>query len=397
VRWVPSTSADVQGYVLSIGTSSRNYNTANDVQIPLQAASAGANGTLTYTIQIDRSRDQFLAMRAYDAASFSQFSNEIRLGAVVASTAAPSSGSTSTDSTDAVVASASALRSLGSSGGTSASAAPDADAGSADAAAEEQTADSAEAFVSLDLNGADEYLATTVATPLDLSAGFSASLWGKTPIDGSGRRGLLQVACAEGASPCALELALVNGANGPAIELRVFDAASAADDVQETPAPIANDEWWHLALVLDPAAATARIYLDGELLSERTGLQLPESMFTAEHLLSLGAADSTRAAPWLGRLGHVAVFSAVLGAAEIAEISMRGHDLDLRGDAGAYQASGSLAHYWRLGGDPAAVGSDSGVAPVDFDDPYGNLDADDVVRDAPESLVSVESVASAGQ
>jgi hypothetical protein len=397
VRWIPSTSADVQGYVLSIGTSSRSYNTASDVQIPLQAASAGANGTLTYTIQIDRSRDQYLAMRAYDAASFSQFSNEIRLGAVVASTAAPSSGGTSTDSTAAMLASASALSSLGSTGGTSASAAPDADAGDADADASEQTADSTEAFVSLDLNGADEYLATTVATPLDLSAGLSASLWGKVPLDGSGRRGLFQVACAEGASPCALELSLVNGANGSAIELRVFDAASATDDVQETPAPIANDEWWHLALVLDPAAATARIYLDGELLSERTGLPLPEGLFTAQHLISLGAADSTRAAPWLGRLGHVAVFSAVLGAAEIAEISTRGHDLDLRGDAGTYQASGSLAHYWRLGGDPAAVGSDSGLAPVDFDDPYGNLDADDVVRDAPESLVSGESVASASQ
>jgi hypothetical protein len=88
---------------------------------------------------------------------------------------------------------------------------------------------------------------------------------------------------------------------------------------------------------------------------------------------------------WHGAIGHVAFFGVALGDDEVSEISLRGHTLDLRENAGAYQASAALLHYWRLGEDPNAVGYDSGSAamPIDLDDASGYIDASDIVADAP--------------
>jgi hypothetical protein len=177
----------------------------------------------------------------------------------------------------------------------------------------------------------------------------------------------------------------------------VFDATESVDDVRQTAVAITHDEWWHLGLVLDPAAASARLYFDGEFVMEHAGMSLPPGLLAAEHLLTLGAPEAGRAAPWLGRLGHAALFSTALAASEVAEISLYGHELDLRGDLGGYQSSSALTHYWRLGDDPDAVGFDSGSAPLSLDDPYGNVDGSDVVPDGPESLAPSESVASASQ
>jgi hypothetical protein len=99
----------------------------------------------------------------------------------------------------------------------------------------------------------------------------------------------------------------------------------------------------------------------------------------------LGASGSSGAGTWLGAIGHAAFFALALGDDEVAEIHQRGHTLDLRQNAGAYQANGALLHYWRLGEDANAVGYDSGSAatPIDLDDAAGYIDSADIVADAP--------------
>jgi hypothetical protein len=378
VRWMPSSSTDVTGYVLSIGTSSGSYVASMQVDIPLASASAGSGGTLTYTIQLDRSRAHYLAMRAYDGASnYSVYSNEIQVAALAASSATGTSGGSGT-----------AASATSTSGTTSALTAASATANSAsgsDADAEATlAAQMAAGSVSLDFDGSTEYLASSLAAPFDAAAGFSASLWAKAPADQAGRRALLRVASAAGTS--GVELSLVSGISGRSLELRAFDSTQALDDVQETPAPIADGEWWNLSLVVDPAQGTAQLYLDGEPLASMGATGISTALSAESYFVTLGAGDVERAAPWLGRLGHAAIWSAALGAPEIAEISLQGHALDLRVASGDYQAAEALAHYWRLGSDQAAVGFDYGLLPVDLDDAGGNLDVADVVGDAPESL-----------
>lgn len=391
VRWLPSTSPGVVSYELSLGASSGSYDANRTATIPVAQARAGSGGSLVYTIQLDRSRDQYLAMRAFDSNLFSAFSNELRVAALPGSPAAPSAVS--------APAAASALPSASSASAStsvaSASVAPsfsaESRASSRQAPQEAATVASAAALTSLDLNGEDEYLGTTRPAALDFSGGLSASLWGKVALDALPPRALLQLSRADAASPSALELYLVRGANGPAIALRILDAASSSEQVGETPVPIESDVWWHLALVLSPDATSARVYFDGELATQQTELRLPPDLLGAELLITLGAADAERAAPWRGRLGHAALFQGVLGGEEIAEISLRGHALDLRSALGQYHGASALTHYWRLGATDDAVIRDSGPLPLDFDDPYGNIDRADVASDGPESLATAES------
>lgn len=378
MRWMPSSSTDVTGYLLSIGTSSGSYVASMQVNIPLASASAGSGGTLTYTIQLDRSRAHYLAMRAYDGASnYSVYSNEIQVAALAASSATGTSGGSGTSMSSAST--SSAMSALAASSATASSASgSDSDAGGTLAA------QMAMGSVSLDFDGSTEYLASSVAAPLDAAAGFTASLWAKAPVDAAGRRALLRVASASGTS--GLELSVVSGSAGRSLELRAFDTAAALDDVQETPAPIADGEWWNLSLVVDPARGTAQLYLDGEPLASMGASGISTALAAESFFVTLGAGDVERAAPWLGRLGHAAIWDAALGAQEIAEISTLGHALDLRVASGDYRAADALAHYWRLGSDAAAVGFDYGLLPLDLDDADGNLDVADVVGDAPESL-----------
>jgi hypothetical protein len=378
VRWMPSSSTDVAGYVLSIGTSSGSYMASMQVNIPVAAASAGSGGTLTYTIQLDRSRDNYLAMRAYDGApNFSVYSNELRVAALATSAATTTSGGSGTTTSSA--SSSGTMSALTTASATANSASgSDADAGGTLAA------QMAAGSVSLDFDGSTEYLASSLAAPLDAAAGFSASLWAKAPAGEEGRRALLRMASAAGTS--GLELSVVSGPTGRSLELRAFDTAQALDDVHETLAPIADGEWWNLSLVVDPAQGTAQLYLDGEPLASMGGSGISTALSAGSYSVTLGAGDVERAAPWLGRLGHAAIWSAALGAQEIAEISLLGHTLDLRVATGDYQAAAALAHYWRLGSDQAAVGFDYGLLPLDLDDAGGNLDVADVVGDAPESL-----------
>ena len=386
MRWLASASAGIEGYRLSIGTRSGDYDPTLEVDIPLVDATVESDGSLSYDIELLDGRDHYLAMRAYDSTSFSPLSNEIE----VAATSSEEGGGATASSVGPGSTSAASLSSGsagGATGGVSAIGSAPA-SGDPDAAGGALPTVPAGTGVSLDLNGIDEYLASTLAGPLR-SDGFTASLWGRVPLDdAANRRGLLQLDCALDADACGVEISLVNDAGGPVIELRLFDPAAGLDDVVQTPAPIVADRWWHLVVAIDEPTGVARIFLDGELLILRSGLEISPALSESDYFVALGAGRVGRSDPWPGQLGHAAIWNALLGEPEIAEISMRGHELDLRTDVGDYRGASALGHYWRLGHDPAALGLDSGLAPpLDLDDPSGNVDARNIVSDAPASLV----------
>ncbi len=375
-------------YVLSVGSSTGSYLSSMEVFIPLSSVTAGANGSLRFDIQLDRGQDHYLALRAYDSTWYSPYSNEIRVAALGASlTSLVSGGATGTSSAASGSSLSRAAASLSQSGATTPldPSAPTID----------PQAGAAALSGSLDLDGATEYLASSAAAPLDAASGVSLSLWGKVPLADSGRRALLRLANGSGAGASGIELYLVNGPDGRALELRVFDAARALDAAHATPLPIEADAWWHLALVVETQARTATLYLDGEPLLTTGDLEIPGALSAGSYFVALGAADPARSQPWLGGLGHAALWNAPLEAEDIAEISLYGHALDLRSDVGEYLGADALVHYWRVGADGNAVGFDAGPAPLDLDDPYGNVDVDDVVADGPESLAPQVATASA--
>jgi cysteine-rich repeat protein len=72
VKWIPG-DADADGYRVHVGNSSGSYGTAID----FGSVTADADGIARRSIMIDETRDQYLAMDAYNAAGSSPLSNQI--------------------------------------------------------------------------------------------------------------------------------------------------------------------------------------------------------------------------------------------------------------------------------------------------------------------------------
>ena len=72
VKWIPG-DAEADGYRVHVGNSSGSY----QVTIDFGAVTPGSDGVARRTIQIDETRDQYLAMDAYNTAGFSSLSNQI--------------------------------------------------------------------------------------------------------------------------------------------------------------------------------------------------------------------------------------------------------------------------------------------------------------------------------
>jgi hypothetical protein len=83
----PSPSANAVGYTLHIGQSPGEYDVDFDLGNP---GTSEAGATIHYSLELDDASDLFVALAAYDAAgSSSEFSNEVRVSAVVPPPPAP--------------------------------------------------------------------------------------------------------------------------------------------------------------------------------------------------------------------------------------------------------------------------------------------------------------------
>lgn len=380
VRWQQPAGASPDGYVLSLGTQPGNYDPSREIQFSASSARTRADGTLTYDIQLDRSRDQFLRLRAYNAGGSSPPSNELRvpaLGAASAASTAASSASGASAGPSAASTTRVAAAPTSSAGVSSDGAASLAPTSGDSASAEELYAD--QPLRSVDLNGVDEFLATTSSAALDPGSGFTLSLWARSDVASVDRRGLLQLGCAT--QSCGIELVL-DGTLEPALELWRTDAAGERTLARRVPIPSLADDWWHVAVALDAEASRVSLYVDGALAAAEAApaeLAGDDSAFR----IVLGAVGDG-AASWSGRLGHAALFDRALAAAEVEALALGGHELDLR----AASSAPALAHYWRLGADSAAVGRDSSARPVPLDDAAGRVDAADIANDAPRARLA---------
>lgn len=393
VRFEPSSSDGVLGYSLSVATDSGAFGSGTQIDIPVTAARVEAGGVLAYDVQMSANVPHYLAMRAYSSETFSPYSNEIEIPAVaatatvstaLASTAAigeETSGmpATSTGSAGAGSTSMAGTSGSGSASGTSASGSESTTANSASAAA----------MSSLDFDGAGEFLASLAAQPLGASNQFTLSVWAAADPSATGPRALVSVRGGSGATQNRVELTSAGGE----LALSVTNDAGQLVYSAAWSGALVPGDWQHLALTFDASIDSAPMLLvDGTARAPSSAnLTGNPAVFgdSAGRVFVGGSGNTTgTTGTWLGAIGHVAFFGLALGDDEIAEIFVRGHALDLRSNAGAYQASDALLHYWRLGEDPNAVGYDSGSAatPIDLDDPSGYVDAGDILADAPVLL-----------
>ena len=381
------------GYTLSVATTSGAAGSGTQVDIPVAAARAEGGGVLAYDVQMSADRAHYLVMRAYSAQSVSSYSNEIVIPAVtttattstsLAATAAvgETAGGTVSGSTP-VSAGGSGSGTMGGSTASSAGTSDGTDGTSSTGA----TTASAAAMSSLDFDGAGEFLASSAASPLGASSEFSLSVWALSDPQATGSRALVSVRGGSGATQNRVELS----SNAADLTVTVTNDAGQLAYSAVFAGVLSPGEWQHLALTFDSAIDSGPMLLVDGLTRAPTSANLTGNAATFSDTsgrVFVGGSGSGGTATWLGAIGHVALFGAALGDDEINEISVRGHTLDLRENAGAYQGSAALLHYWRLGEDPNAVGYDSGSAatPIDLDDASGYIDAADIVADAPVLL-----------
>jgi len=386
VRFEPSSSAEVIGYNLSVATMSGAFGSGTQVDISLGAARVETGGVLAYDVTMAANVPHYLAMRAYSAQTFSPFSNEIVIPAVAAS-ATVSTALATTAAIGEEGGSASGAPASGSGSASAGTSSTSSTSGSGSSTGSTTTSTtSAAAMSSLDFDGAGEYLASTGAYPLGASTQFTLSLWAVADPQATGSRALVSVRGGSGATQNRVELS----SDASDLALSVTNDAGQLVYNAVYAAALVPGDWQHLALTFDAQVDSAPILLIDGMTRAPSSASLignPPVFSDSAGRVFVGASGGTTGT-WLGAIGHVAFFGAALGDDEVNEIYMRGHTLDLRANAGAYQASDALLHYWRLGENPNAVGYDSGpaAAPIDLDDPAGYIDAADIVADAPVLL-----------
>ncbi len=390
VRFEPSSSTEVIGYSLSVATVSGAFGSGTQIDIPVSAARVEPGGVLAYDVQMTANAPHYLAMRAYSSQTFSPFSNEIVIPAVAASatvSTALSGGVAIGEAGDGLPAASSTSGSGSASIGSASGSGTTSGASDPNSASTTNTnTASAAAMSSLDFDGAGEFLASTSALPLGSSNQFTLSLWAVADPSATGSRALVSVRGGSGVTQNRVELA----ADGGDLALSVTNDAGQLVYNAVWAGALALGDWQHLALTFDASVDGAPMLLvDGATRAPSSAnLTGNPAVFadSAGRVFVGGSGAGT--GTWLGAIGHVAYFGLALGDDEVAEIYVRGHALDLRANAGTYQASDALLHYWRLGEDPNAVGYDSGAAstPIDLDDASGYIDAADIVADAPVLL-----------
>ncbi len=392
IRFLPSESAGIVGYRLSVATATGRYSGGTQIDIPIASAQDGGSGVLEFAIEVPRNSYSYLAMRAYSASAFSGYSNEIVIppassssgsSAVSVGESDPGPSAPAPSVPNALSSSASpsgSTASGGSAGDSSAtSASSDGDEGGAGA--------SSTALRALDFDGAGEYLASSTAYALGATREFSLSVWVLADPRASGRRALISVRGGSDATENRVELI----ANGAELEMTVHNASGQLVYQATYGSALVAAEWQLVALTFDAEVdASPILFVDGHVLgpasSEFTG-HAPVFSDSAGRIL-IGSTGDAGVGTWYGAIGHVALFDVALGDDEIDELWLRGHSLDLRANLGAYQSTDALLHYWRLGDEPSAVGADFGLAslPIDLDDPAGGIDAADIILDAPALL-----------
>ena len=396
MRWLGSSSSGITRYDLLVGTSPGEYQAR--IEVPTDRAGFNGDGIYSHSLTLREDLDYYLAMQAYDGRLVSQPSNEIQLAATALPREEPAASvdkntDASSPTGDASHGVASASRGgsrqavAHASAGVNA-AQQDADVTTTDAEGSDSRHDLGEELNSIEFSGKSDYIGSDAPEAVWSAETISLSLWMRPFLDAAPRRVLMEIAPSE-RDDVGLMISLIEGDQ---LEFLITDAEGQQIQRALYAFPVAYDLWQHLALVFDPSRQSApQVYLDlfeaDLLVSEGTGQFVDPRALSG--FVRFGGTNRDEVSGYLGRLGHLGLWRGALSIESLSEIQGRGHQLDLRDSVGAYRASASLLHYWRLGEVNPALGYDLGFADrlIDLDDPTGGITPNDIVQDGPVSLI----------
>jgi len=238
--------------------------------------------------------------------------------------------------------------------------------------------------VSIDLNGTDELLRNNSVNAIGFGDVFSFVTWIKFTSDPDANDFIFFMLPSAGSNN-RMEFTSQLATDEP--QFVFWDSSGTVVKNYRFPdSAFSNNVWIMAAFTYD--GTTLKGYFDGVEDANPTKTSDNAGNRSANPALTVTiGATSTEVAHAPIRTLYTALYDVELSQAEITAIfnGGTGGSFDLANDSGNYVSSADLQHWWRTGQDSSDIGKDSGKASVliDIDTDSVNVDATDIVADAP--------------
>ena len=237
--------------------------------------------------------------------------------------------------------------------------------------------------VAIDFDGT-EWLEKTSAV-LGVSEPFSKAVWWRPAAGTSGSFGV-----------CGFQVPGLTARNKTALRWITSGAPDLVEiEVRGPGGPLrrrhqfndlATEEFWNMTLWTFDGTDLVVYHAGALVVPDATPSNTnPSALTDVAKTIQVGNADAD--SPFIGLIHSDGLWSSVLTAPEAAALwnEGRGRDINWGIDGSIYKSSSTLAHWYRLGLDPADIGKDYGKAAtlINIGDDAVGIDASDIVIESP--------------
>jgi len=202
-------------------------------------------------------------------------------------------------------------------------------------------------------------LSTSTAQTVGIGDVWSVSSWIKPSAIESLEQSWLYIGDESGGlERSSIDFRISGTLSGDPLRVNVMDASGALSKLLTFENVLTNDEWFHVMALWDGASLS--VYLNGELLVPTSESGAGGSLNDEPRFIDVGGSVSglVTTSYYLGQVGHVGVWNALLTENEIQQIAFQGHCTDLRYNVGSYVSAENLQRYYKPGEDTIATGRD---------------------------------------
>lgn len=221
-------------------------------------------------------------------------------------------------------------------------------------------------------SAAQDGSAPTTEAPIGFGSQISLTIWAHPyGIAATGQRDLIEIRPLTGLGGWGIRLFQLN----KQVVVTIFRANVSRIEGRYTVFPTANS-WQHLAVTFDGTPSgggdinNLTVYRNGAPVAFDTNPDnTPDDLADGgqDKFVSVGCLMTSANTPTVefdGRISQIGVWSTILDASEVQEISQARDGIDLRANQGDYISSGSLEHYWLLFPGPPDI-TDKSVLLID--------------------------------
>ncbi len=202
-------------------------------------------------------------------------------------------------------------------------------------------------------------LSTSTAQTVGIGDVWSVSSWIKPSAIESLEQSWLYIGDESGGlERSGIDFRISGTLSGDPLRVNVMDSSGVLSKLLTFENVLTNDEWFHVMALWNGASLS--VYLNGALLVPASESGAGGSLNDEPRFIDIGGSVSglVTTSYYLGQVGHVGMWNALLTEDEIQQIASQGHCTDLRYNVGSYVSAENLQRYYKPGEDTIATGRD---------------------------------------